>query len=406
MRKKIAFVGNMNNMPYMFSKEMRNQGTDVTLYVDAPAENKLDRPEAYDRSLTYPYPHCIKEIKHRIFGHFVGLRAAKFLYGDLIDELNAYDTVILNGNWITLAPYLKPDLQIYSLCAGFEVDGLADPENIDGLVASSIKKRPWLLAAKPLLMLFYKRVIRQHRAGLARSEGINYYPTGISERGDSILAEVMGQKPYRRLELRGFPEADFPFTEPDLKKETFTILNFTRFFFANDRLDNKRNDIMLDGIGLFFEATGRKDDVEIILFEKGDEESIAKAKELIDKWDFASNVTWQNEVSQEELFGKFVPRCDVAFDQLGDQWIGAGAFVMMAGRPLIANGRPEVFEPLTSEVSPVCQATTPEDVCFWLKKLYENRSEVRRIGVESRAYVQKHYDICKTIEFFLQGTPV
>lgn len=388
-------------MPYMFSKEMRNEGADVTLYVDALLEFKLDRPEAYDRSLGYPYPNWIKEIKPGNFGHVLMLRAAKFLCRDLIDELNTYDTVILNGDWIVLAPYLKRDLKIYSLCAGFEVDILADQRNVDGLTASAVGKRPWLAVAKPLLRLYYARAIRQTRAGLARSDGINYYPTGISERGDRILAEIMGHKPYRRLELRGFPGADFPFTEPDLKKDKFSILNFTRFFFRADRHDNKRNDIMLEGIGLFLEAINRRDDVEIILFEKGDDESIAKAKALIDKWNFSKNVTWQAEVSQAELFSKFVPRCDVAFDQLGWQWIGAGAYVMMAGRPLIANGRPEVFEPLTGEVSPVCQATTSEEVCFWLKKLYENRSEIKRIGEESRAYVQKHYSMRETIDFFL-----
>ena len=171
MGKKIAFVGNMNNMPYMFSSEMHDQGADVTLYVDALPEHGLDRPEAYDTSVGYPYPLWIKEIKYRKFGHFLWLRAPKVFYSGLINELNAYDTVILNGNWIVLAPYLEQHLQIYSLCAGFEVDGYSNPDNLEGFVTSSVNKRPWLRITKPLLRIFFKRVIQQNRAGLGRSDG-------------------------------------------------------------------------------------------------------------------------------------------------------------------------------------------------------------------------------------------
>ena len=37
-----------------------------------------------------------------------------------------------------------------------------------------------------------------------------------------------------------------------------------------------------------------------------------------------------------------------------------------------------------------------------VKKLYEDRGEIKRIGIESRAYVQKHYSMRKTVDFFLQ----
>ncbi|MBA2737388.1 MAG: hypothetical protein H0U50_11460, partial [Pyrinomonadaceae bacterium] len=121
---------------------------------------------------------------------------------------------------------------------------------------------------------------------------------------------------------------------------------------------------------------------------------------IIERQGYSKFVTWLGEVSQDELFNDIVPKCDVAFDQLGGQWIGAGAFIMAMGRPLIANGRPEIFEHLTGEVSPVCQAATPGEVCFWLKKLYFDRTEINRIGLESKNYIQKHYSIESTINFF------
>jgi len=399
MSKKTAFVGNMNNMPYMFSKEMCKQKKDVTLYVDAPPEFKLDRPEAYDKSLSYPFPDWIKEISPGSV-NFHKLRLPKFFFGKFISELNAYDIVVLNGMWIALAPYLDKKVKIYALCAGYDIDTLSDFESTEKIVKGALDKRRLLRPLKFLLGFYYKRAIGQQRRGIERADGINYYPSGISKRGDEIIAEIKGDKKFERLELRGFPVDDFKYSEVDVHKEKFTILNFTRFFFLNNDRENKRNDIMLEGIGLFLKEIDFKENVEILLFEKGDEPSLAKAKEIIERLGYTKFVTWLGEVSQEQLFSEIVPNCDVAFDQLGSQWIGAGAFVMAMGRPVIANGRPEIFEPLTGEKSPVCQAETPEEVCFWLKKLYFDRSEINRIGLESKIYIEKYYSIENTINFF------
>lgn len=393
----------MNNMPYMFAREMRKtEGVEVTLYLDMPPDYKLDRPEAYDPAISYPYPDWIKEMPKTRLLHFHKLLLPTIFYRKLISELNTFGTVILIGNWMTLAPYLDDKITIYSLCAGYEIDNLCDYKNIKAMVQASINYRHWLSPLKFLLNLFFRIKIAKQRKGVSRSDGINYYPTGISPRGDELIREMMGEKKYRRLELRGFPTSDFKYIELESNKDKFTILNFTRFFFLNEQLDNKRNDIMLEGIGLFLKEINFKDDVEIIFFNKGDAESLSKAKEIINNLNYTEYVTWLDEVSQEELFDRIVPDCDVAFDQLGNQWIGAGAFVMMMGRPLIANGRPDIFEPLTGEPSPVCQATTPKEVCFWLKKLYKDREEVKHIGLNSRVYVHKHYNLRKTADFFLQ----
>lgn len=387
----------------MFAREMhKTKGIEVILYLDMPPDYKLDRPEAYDPALSYPYPDWIKEMPKTRLLHFHKLLLPTVFYGKLINKLNTFDTVILVGNWMTLAPYLNKEVTVYSLCAGYEIDNLCDYKNIDAMAQASIKYRRWLLPLKPLLRLFFWIKVTKQRKGVSCSDGINYYPTGISPRGDELIREIMKDRKYRRLDLRGFPVSDFKYSEPQINKNKFTILNFTRFFFLNEQLDNKRNDIMLEGIGLFLKEISFKDDVEIIFFNKGDAKSLEKAKVTINQLDYTEYVKWLDEVSQEELFNKIVPSCDVAFDQLGNQWIGAGAFVMAMGRPLIANGRPDVFTQLTGETSPVCQATTPEEVCFWLKKLYENRDEVKRIGLASRDYIQKHYSLHKTTDFFLQ----
>lgn len=407
---RYAFVGNMNNMSYLFSRAMKTQGIDVVLYLDAPPAYKLDRPEACDPNLSYPYPSWIKEMAMPRLSHFVKRLAPRVFYRKLIKELNSYDVVVLNGNWITLAAYLNKKLTIYSLCAGYEIDVLCDLDNIDIPVESILYKLPWFakinFAALPLLINFlsrpiFKRRISLQRKGILRSDGVNYYPTGISPKGDGLIDEIKGNKKYRRLELRGIPTDEFKYVKPKIHKKKFTIINFTRFSFLTERHDDKRNDIMLEGIGLFLKNIDFKDDIEILFFNKGEEQSLKKAKEIINRLNYSKYVTWSDAIPQEELFSRIVPECDVAFDQLGSQWIGAGLYAMLIGRPVIANGRPEVFESLTKEVSPVCQATTPEEVCYWLKRLYYNREEIKEIGLASRNYVEKHYRIDDTVNFFL-----
>ena len=64
---------------------------------------------------------------------------------------------------------------------------------------------------------------------------------------------------------------------------------------------------------------------------------------------------------------------------------------MAVGRPLIANGRPEFLDPIAGEPSPICQATTPQEVCAQLERLTSNRELLQRTADASRDYVQRHF---------------
>lgn len=407
--RRFAFVGNMNNMPFLYAREMKDLGLDAVLFVDAPHEVKLDRPESVDSSIEYPYPNWLIEIPPPKISPFFKRLSPKLWYRRLIAELNKFDVVILNGNWITLGPYLRDEIIVYALCAGYEIDALCDLDNIHVLASSDhvkaltdviTKKFPFLNLGERIVMPLLRRRLSLQRRGVRRSDGISYYSTGISQRGDQLIAEIMFGKAYRRLELRGFPTKPFKYVEPDPNKRRFTLINYTRFSFLNEQLDNKRNDIMLEGIGLFLQEKGAIDDLEIIFFSKGNPESLERTKEMAAQMDFARYIEWKEPVSLEELFNRIVPDADVVFDQFGAQWLGAGLYAMLVGRPVIANERPEIFRRITGSPSPVCQASTPEEVCEWLVTLYDDRSKIRRIGLESRAYVEKHYDISKTIDFF------
>jgi glycosyltransferase involved in cell wall biosynthesis len=83
---------------------------------------------------------------------------------------------------------------------------------------------------------------------------------------------------------------------------------------------------------------------------------------------------------------------DVVFDQLGPAFFGMVALDAMAcGRPVIANGRPEILEPVLRSESPLCQARTAEEVTAQLSRLLPDAQERSRVGAESRRYVETFF---------------
>jgi glycosyltransferase involved in cell wall biosynthesis len=396
---KIAFLGNMNNLPYYIAKGLQQKGYSITFMVDAGKAFLLDRPESWDKELQNGYPGWITEqpLSEK-------LRTFKFAFPGLcfkkrIQLLNSFDAVVLNGHWIALGSFLKKDILVANIFAGFDLDVLPDFNQV-GYFHRSLKNSGGIInRLMPFFLadIFFKRLIRFQRKGIQRATAVNYFPTGINPASDELLNSIKAGQKFSRLQLRGFDCNKFAYKAP-LHKTAFVILNITRFFYLNNRNSNKRNDIMIKGIGSFIKNNAiQAGDIEIIFFNKG--EDLAAAKALCHQHGLTPFIKWNPQVTVEELNGYF-EYCDVAFDQLGEQWIGAGLFSMLTGRPLIANGRPEIFEKITGEVSPVCQAKTADEVDQWLTQLYHNRPLVTSIGKASREYVLRHYNLDNTINYF------
>ena len=397
---RLVFLGNMNNLPFYFAQEFKKRGFDVTFIVDVNKDYLLDRPESWNKELDNNYPGWILE---RPLGW--RMKAFKFAFPLLffkqrIKFLNKFDVIFLNGHWISLGAFIKKGKTVVDVFAGSDLDVAADFKRIDTFYRHFKKNNRLLSKAIPSFFpkMIFKRLIRFQRMGVVRSDVVNYYPTGINPVSDNLLNEIKAGQAFKRLELRGFDCDKFPYTEPRSGDGKFTILNITRFFYLNDTNANKRNDLMIKGIGSFLKKNGADTSrVEIIFFNKG--EDLAEAKQLCDEYGLTPFITWKDEVSVEELKNYF-ERSDVAFDQLGHHWVGAGLFSMLSGRPLIANGRPDIFESITNENSPICQAMTEAEVEMWLTRLYNNRNLVKEIGQTSRDYVLRHYSVANTIDYF------
>ena len=94
----------------------------------------------------------------------------------------------------------------------------------------------------------------------------------------------------------------------------------------------------------------------------------------------------------QERFADECRAADIVFDQLGASALGmAGLDAMALARPVIANGRPEVLAPYFGYETPICQAATPDEVAFQLKRLVFNPLERESVGKASRKYVEEYF---------------
>ena len=95
--------------------------------------------------------------------------------------------------------------------------------------------------------------------------------------------------------------------------------------------------------------------------------------------------------TQKEVWEQY-QLSDICFDQFGSSFVAmSGLEAMATGRPVIANGRPEIFEPFVGAPSPLCQASTPAEVCSQLERLAFCLEELARVGLASRNYVEKNF---------------
>jgi glycosyltransferase involved in cell wall biosynthesis len=395
---KICFLGNMNNWPYAIAKRMVARGYDVTFFVDAPRDYMLDRPEARDPSLTKGYPPWIVELKTRRSKSYAPYLLPAVVYRKEIALLNEFDVVFLNCMWISVGPYLNRSTVVIDLFAGGDLDYCA-PRFAFQLAAEKCS-RSTLPYPAWALERFYARVWGNQARGVRRAQVVDYYARGINPESDALLAHLKRGQDFRHVPRAGSFDADeFAYSEPDPNRRAFEILGVARFNFLTDRNDNKRNDIMIEGIGRFVRENGIEQGLVITFFEKGPDAGAAKA--LCEQVGIARFVVWHEVVPLHELEVIF-RRCDVVFDQLGSHMVGGGGYGMLVGRPLIANGRPDLFESIYGEKSPICQATTVEEVCEWLTRLYKDRSLVRSIGRASSDFVRKHQSIDASVDAYLE----
>lgn len=395
---RIGFYGNTNNYPFMIARVLRRMGHDVVFLVDR--REPLNRPEARYDDIPSPYPDWIVDVSP--LDLHVPIHPPPEQRARAVDLLRGCDAVFLNMMGPSLWPEIRRPTAI--LLTGADLEDYADYGFVIRYLRAVKKGIPWYpagcfrdsLAETVRDGRFMARLVAAQRAGIRSGAVVSYFAPGMVPRGDAMLRRI-GVRDARRIFLiMTDPEAVTFSPPPDnLPVRIFNVARLTwkrtpgemRLGGASSALDFKGSDIMVRGIGMFHRKTGIALDIRLV--RKG--RHVEETSRLLEEEGIAPQVTWAVEMTQKEVLEEY-RRADIVFDQLGNGMISMGCLdAMAAGRPVIANGRPEIVKQLVGAPAPVCQATTPEEVCGSLERLVPSREERARVGLASRRYVEEHF---------------
>lgn len=382
---KIVFFGNTNNYPYILARAMRELGHEVILLVNRKAQ--LHRPESMEQEFLAGYPSWIEDVSDIEENAY---SEVNHKVGRVLDIMAGSDGIILNDIGPSLLGLVnKPAI---SILTGSDLDYYADYASLgvrqkgweSGFMSSPQGRRENLLWAD---------FVRRQRLGILMSQAVSYFPRGTIAEGDRLLDEIgIDNKKRIFIYMANLPvvsKIDLS-TKPALGK-TVRIFCGTRLTWKKPirpgatSLDYKGMDIMIKGLGIFVKKHPGLLDIRIV--KKGwdvSETQLLAEEEGVDPF-----VTWINEMCLRDYYNELC-RADIVFDQLGESCIGmAGADAMAMGKPLIANGRPELFSAMFEHPLPVCQATNQMEVYRHIERLVFDTKHRKSAGNESREFARR-----------------
>jgi glycosyltransferase involved in cell wall biosynthesis len=384
---KFGFYGNANNYPFMLARALRRQGHEILFLV--ASREPLSRPENRYDDIETPYPDWIVDVSRSHRWHALAPGSSR---SHIVRLLNGCDIAVLNEEGPALARHLK--VPHVSLLTGSDIEIFADPARAGSLRPYLLNHPVWLRRATARLFpsgLIKRRLTIPQRDGIRRSRLVVFLPLGISPNADRLIAEI-GVRSERRLEVQFIDPELAPFHEPPRRARP-KIFCGTRLTWKPDPgsdlslLDFKGTDILVKGFADYVHETRKP--VDLHLVRKG--RNIVETAELARSLNVDRNIIWHEEMSQSAILSQFKDS-DIVVEQLATSVIGmAGLDALAIGRPLIANGRPEIFSRIISSSSPICQAASPREVFKQLERLVPDAAERERVGLESRRYVEAHF---------------
>jgi glycosyltransferase involved in cell wall biosynthesis len=397
-RWRIGVVGNTNNYPFMVTQALRKLGHEAVQFVDRA--EVLHRPENRYPEFASGYPDWIVDISHK---SLLGWRASRCDRKFVRQQLRQFDFLLLNGNGPTIA--VASRVPGFAMLTGSDLETEANWNRVWQLFADA-RERGGLFRGLGALVFAWQSV-RAQRKAISRAFGVNYFLMGLAPVGDRILDS---------LGIGSSQRSGFMITDVDAERvqqiepqqpapgEPLRIFNVARLNWYEPRpahlsaLDMKGTDILLRGFADFIHRyQGRG---ELSLVRKGADVSATVA--LVAELELTDHVRWLDEMSQNEVFDHY-ERAHVVSEQLSTSVIGMGGLDAMAcGRPVLANARPEVFEPMVGEPSPVLHATDAQTVCQHLLSLQKTPTLCASIGAQSRDYVRRNFSPDSAARLILQ----
>ena len=336
----IVFMGSMNAMPMMYAWELRKKGYNVIYFVDAPVSDSLSRPENHFVDIDYPYPNWIIELKlptQMLLPFFPKIFAKKLIKIIKSRSDKIINCIILNGLFVSLAPWLKSQGRIIALSHGSDLDVWANRDNYNNLAnlfcsRSIFKFFPKLISKKLIKFAVFKQY-----DGFSVLNSLIYFPRGFNKSGDIIVKSLKkeGVNIFERYDISFEPLNGISriFKKNEDKLIIFSGVRFLYKTFPEGNRDySKGNDLIIRGIALY---KNRNKNIEVHFVEKG--EDVIHAKNLCKELGLNEVIIWHKEMPFKELINIYL-KSDICFDQLGAHWMGAiGAYALYLGKPLIAN---------------------------------------------------------------------
>jgi len=408
---RIGFIGNQNNYPFMLARALRRRGHDVRVVIDQ--QHRLDRPESRYRDVAYPYPEWIREIPDvqmaDVVFHTERWQAA-------LDFVRDCDALVLN-KWGYDAANRLP-VPAFCLTTGGDVEFWSNPDAAEAFACSidhqersdnwmaramQLERLDWpslagVIDAAPLparrvaFKQLFRMFVGKQRAGLARAVAISGLPDEVSPAMAKVLGDCRAPG-VPRLHLM-MADIDWVVPQPPPANATLRLFNAARILWQRPfpplvgDWESKGTDVLLKGIALWHRQTGQA--IEVRLVEKG--LSVAATKALVHTLGIDGLVSWRAELTQAEVFDEYA-QADIVAEQCGSHVLGMAGFeAMAAGRPVIANGRPELYVSRPAGPYPVAQAATPEEVATQLTRL-STPAERARVGAAGRRFVERHLSV-------------
>lgn len=380
---KIGFLGNTNNYPFTLARAFRRAGHDVLFIVDEL--DSLHRPEGKYPEVEADYGDWLREIVPirpiDIVLNRGNVRKARKLLADR-------DLLVLND--FGPAVFARSATPTFIILTGADLESYANPAYAEAVALHS-KWSALRRVGSALKRGIYRRLVRLQRLGISRAALVEYSFPGLLPPGDTLLGG-MGVGPERRCWFMLTDPLLIPFSEPPDNKPLRVFgmarLNWVRPFpiGINLELDDKRTDLLLEGLAEFFQQSGEPLDIRLVKKGLHVEQTMRYAQELgIDRW-----ITWLREMTQSEFYSELAS-ANIVMDHFGSGTIGLGVRdALAAGRPVIVNEPTGLFARYLGEDLPVLRAATRQEIARQLQCLCSDRNLRHTLGARARAFAERH----------------
>jgi glycosyltransferase involved in cell wall biosynthesis len=407
-RFNLALIGNIANN-FFRDATLLNRGKYLSAicYVNSGASTpNTERPESDPSTVSINWQEYTHEVlplfgiklRMLMFPRFI-LKRFKGVQSNFIHEAERADLRVFSGNELLIAPKFRGPYVIR-------------PTGSDLTVFPSLSFKDYWIIKKgsgraPLkdkviwmYLRFYYRKAYRKAAGIALSSEIPYRVAlqSFMPKTTRIVSKIplaIDTNSFRKVEQRSNLLPEF------VRDDDFMIFMPSRVMISSSDVHKKTgqwkaSDVGLYGLRIFLDSLTAKETGKIWLMipDRKLSDELPKAKSLINDLNLDENIIWLKGANSEGLTrAEMIPlysNASVTMDDFGAGWYGSVAVEAMACEsPVLTYITDKLLRDYDNP--PMLIAQSPKKVAEHLSKLFYDRSNVKNIGKESRAWVQKNH---------------